>query len=316
MTDRDLEARWLAGDSVAASELAASMTAVGLGKFGTEALAACCTMVDAPPAVANVVQVGRADPSRAHAAFDAVRELTLRADTRSDDSGRLLLLSVAENAARVVYNSTNPDDPFDADSEECLLRSIAEFSMSLKPGARSVLARQLSGVLESMGPLRVTPSEVQKIRAAKLSTRWFAGDPEACRMLAGEMTEAQLRIFAVDVLTACCTVATEVPSAVLQVVEAGRSAPGSARVAFEAVRELRPAAEISQPVTLDARLLRVAESAARVVYNSTNPDDRFERASGEWLFQTSSSLYCALPNDVRQQLGKQLSQALTRAKAE
>jgi hypothetical protein len=312
MIDHNLEARWLAGDEEAAGTLAAGMTASELRTFGTEALAACCESVEAPRPVLDVVNVGRNDPRLGHAAFDAVRELTLRVEAKGDAAAPALLCA-AENVARVIYNSTTPDDPFDADAELYVFKSFAAFCLSLKPQAREMLEQQLRRVLESTRQGGGSPVDVRSIRLSKLESRWLTGDPETCRALAAEMTQPQLRLFAVDALSACCAVAANVPSPVLRVIEAGRSAPGSARVAFGAVHELRLAAEVSQAVTLDARLLRVAESAARVIYNSTMPDGAFERASDEWLLQAAAGFHYASPTEFREQLGERLRQALAAA---
>lgn len=307
-----LEARWLAGDEEAARALAAGMTAVELRRFGTEALAACCENVKAPQEVLEVVDSGRNDPNRGHAAFDAVRQLTLRAEARGDVSATPLLYA-AENVARIVYNSTAPDDPFDADAEEYVFSSIAAFHTSLPPQVRETLAQQLRRVLETTRPTATTAAAARTIQLAKLKSRWLVGEPEACSALAQEMTASQLRLFAVDALAACCTATAKVPPAVVQVLDAGCSAPSSTRIAFDVVRELRLAAESTQGVTLDARLLRVAESAARVIYNSTGPDDAFDPASGEWLFQVSASFLYAAPDGVREQLGQRLLHALAKA---
>jgi len=68
-----------------------------------------------------------------------VRELTLAAErgSVSPKDPRYLLLFVAENSARVIYNASRPPDPFDDDSAEWLLRSMSKFLNALPDSDRS-----------------------------------------------------------------------------------------------------------------------------------------------------------------------------------
>jgi hypothetical protein len=84
-------------------------------------LAMCCEYLQpTPQEIATVVAIAR-DKSqwpRAHGAFEAVRRLTLRVE-RGDVQATDVLrgtLYVAENTAKVVYNASLPNDPFDADA--------------------------------------------------------------------------------------------------------------------------------------------------------------------------------------------------------
>jgi hypothetical protein len=65
-----------------------------------------------PPEVEAVYEMARDPPewAKGHAAFRAVRRLTLQYD-KDDPYGCLLRL--AENVAKVTYNATGPRDPFD-----------------------------------------------------------------------------------------------------------------------------------------------------------------------------------------------------------
>jgi hypothetical protein len=177
-----------------------------------------------------------------------------------------------------------------------------------------LLTEQLARALTA-ARLSASSKELGDIRRDKLVARWFVGDPEACKALAEEMTADQLRIFSVDALAACCTVVGGTPSPVLQIVTIGRENPRLIRGACDAVQDLRLAAEAgSQAVTPPVRVLRVAESAARVIYNSTTPADPFDARSSEWLFQTLAGLCHAIGGDGRKLLCNQLLDALTAAR--
>jgi hypothetical protein len=78
----------------------------------------CSQLAAVPAPVQAVVAIAR-DPRRwrdAHAAFSAVRDLTL-AEERSHAGGAVYesVLFVAENAAKVVYNASGELAPFDYD---------------------------------------------------------------------------------------------------------------------------------------------------------------------------------------------------------
>lgn len=133
-----------------------SLTAQQLAEVATSGLAACCETVSCKEKeVLDVVAVG-SQPSmwtRAHDAFDEVRIRTLEVErdllvpSRSDPSPEYLLLFVAENAARLLYNATNPVDPFDADSASSFFRSLSRFVVSLPSAKQEQLAQALREVL-------------------------------------------------------------------------------------------------------------------------------------------------------------------------
>lgn len=312
-----LGSRWLAGDQAAGNELAASMTADELRKFGVEALVACCTAAGNPPAeVLRVVEVGRADPRLGHVAFDAVRNLVLEADASSPGALLERLLWVAEDAAKNIYNSTNPDDPFDADAGERLVASVGAFCLGLSPDRREPLTRQLLHALASTTSLPRSKQELEAVRREKLLARWAVGDPATCKALVAGMTDEQLRTFAVEALAAACAAIGGTPPAVLKVIDVGRDAPHLARAAFDSVRELSSRTEAeAHPWAPATRVLRLAAIAAQVIYNSSKPQDPFEPAPGQWLLGTAAALPPALPPPDRQTLTEQLWLAVERASA-
>jgi hypothetical protein len=54
--------------------------------------------------------------SEGHKAFNAVRDLTLREEKNRTNDVYYSLLFVAEITAKIIYNATEPIDPFDEDS--------------------------------------------------------------------------------------------------------------------------------------------------------------------------------------------------------
>ena len=72
----------------------------------------------AVPAVDHVAALA-VDPARwveAHAAFSAVRDLTLREERERSSEAYRALLYVAEIAAQIIYNASGASAPFDSDS--------------------------------------------------------------------------------------------------------------------------------------------------------------------------------------------------------
>ncbi len=99
--------------------------------WAADILRACSKQLnDTPTAVQYVISIAsdKEHWPRAHAAFTVVRQLTLNAEQH--DAGDLshYLLYVAENAAKVVYNATDPTDPFDDDSGAWLVRCARDFA--------------------------------------------------------------------------------------------------------------------------------------------------------------------------------------------
>jgi hypothetical protein len=123
---------WLDGDERACVLLADRLSTAALLCLATSGLAACSQFTTSARAeIAEVVRVGTSPQlwSEAHKAFDRVRGLTLAAERQgaSPEDARYVLLFVAENAARVIYNASLPRDPFDDDAAESLLRVLANF---------------------------------------------------------------------------------------------------------------------------------------------------------------------------------------------
>ncbi len=92
--------------------------------------------VPAIPEVANVASIAaqRQRWEEAQAAFDAVRRETLRAESRCQGKPdpELMILGVAENTAKVIYNATYPlAPPFDSDSMAYLILTASELSAML-----------------------------------------------------------------------------------------------------------------------------------------------------------------------------------------
>jgi hypothetical protein len=68
----------------------------------------------------NNIAVRRSAWKDAHKAFEKIRDRTIKLDrieSRSNDQNRLLsLCCLGELVAKVIYNETDPIDPFDEDS--------------------------------------------------------------------------------------------------------------------------------------------------------------------------------------------------------
>ena len=99
--------------------------------WAAEILALCHRQLLPVPAVDAVLAISK-DAGRweeGHAAFREVRQLTL-AEQRSHRNGPAYecLLSVAENAAKVVYNASGKPAPFDHESGYRLVASLHQFS--------------------------------------------------------------------------------------------------------------------------------------------------------------------------------------------
>ena len=94
-------------------------------------LAECCERVPkVPEAIAHVLDLSAeaAKWELAHDAFSAVRQLTLAAERRPIEKRDHLLLYVAENTAKVIYNAFGASAPFDRDSGAWLVRCAKEYA--------------------------------------------------------------------------------------------------------------------------------------------------------------------------------------------
>jgi hypothetical protein len=125
-----LRQEWLKENLASCATLAAKLAVERQPAFAAAALAACLVAVNGPEQLYDVVRIGE-EPGRwsqAHLAFDTVRVLTLqseRCNATSQDPAYMLLF-VAENSARVIYNASSPPDPFDEDSAAWLLLVLAQ----------------------------------------------------------------------------------------------------------------------------------------------------------------------------------------------
>jgi len=84
----------------------------------------------------------------AHRAFQAVRDLTLKAEKKRPSDTHVALLFVAEIAAKVTYNASGEPAPFDLDSGAWMAKNLRHF-VSVCKGASEAAAWDLL-----VGPLR------------------------------------------------------------------------------------------------------------------------------------------------------------------
>ena len=122
MTIRDQSiAAWRSGEPVLAGRLFFEALEVKQRPaWAARILAVALSRVDAPAAAHFVLELA-ADEDRwgeAHAAFDAVRDLTLKQERAGAQRDELLygVLFVAENCAKVIFNASGRPAPFDHDS--------------------------------------------------------------------------------------------------------------------------------------------------------------------------------------------------------
>lgn len=102
-------------------------------RWAAEILATCANcLTTVPKAVTHVISIGRSRWRfrwrNGHTAFSQVRRLTLQAEARRDEDTTHYLLYVAENAAKVIYNASDPVDAFDKDSGAWLVRCAYDFA--------------------------------------------------------------------------------------------------------------------------------------------------------------------------------------------
>ena len=147
----ELRDRWLAGEFSASETIASRMGTDTLIDFATRGLAACCNAVPSPPPeVLQVVEIGR-DPALwrlAHQAFDSVRKLVLEAEQQRAEPNdlRFVLLFVAENSARAIYNASMPSDPFDDDSGAWLVHTLSQFIQAMPSSTGIELASAIAKI--------------------------------------------------------------------------------------------------------------------------------------------------------------------------
>ena len=100
-------------------------------RWAGDILATCCDrMAAVPDAVQRVLGLAL-DESHwvlAHDAFTDVRHLTLSAQRADTEGSYHYLLTVAENAAKVIYNASGAPAPFDKDCGAWLVRWTKQFA--------------------------------------------------------------------------------------------------------------------------------------------------------------------------------------------
>ncbi|WP_258725877.1 hypothetical protein [Cellulomonas sp. NS3] len=145
-------ADWLARELRVAKSLDASVPLTGRPNWAAGVLAAAVQAADqpdcAPDLIALVTDVASDDLrwEEGHRVFQKVRDETLRLASRENQRTCLLVLSIAESTAKVVYNSSGQPAPFDADSGTVLVRRAAELAVLLDDArATDLLWRAVRG---------------------------------------------------------------------------------------------------------------------------------------------------------------------------
>jgi len=146
MESEELRGKLLSEDIQTYKTLLANVPPDHLARIARALLELSMLEVPVGKEVANVAKTA-ANPDRwrqGHAAFDLVRDRVLEwesKDTAPSDSSYYVLL-VAENAARVIYNATEPLDPFDDDSGAWLVMTFIQLSRRLN--SSSLVERALN----------------------------------------------------------------------------------------------------------------------------------------------------------------------------
>jgi hypothetical protein len=107
-----------------------ALPAGGRPAWAARLLRLCLTRLDDPPqAVLHVADLAKDERrwSEAHDAFQAVRQLTLRAERWPRRKPSKLILYVAENVAKIVYNASGSPAPFDHSAGWRLLGNVRDF---------------------------------------------------------------------------------------------------------------------------------------------------------------------------------------------
>ena len=115
----DFRKEWRDGDALRVGRyIFAQLSAAELVSRAVGVLKACSGATSPVAEVEHVLDLSK-DRSRwfdAKEAFSAVRDLTLKEEKRPTNRRYALLLYVAENVAKTIYNASRQSAPFDEDS--------------------------------------------------------------------------------------------------------------------------------------------------------------------------------------------------------
>ena len=131
MTYSKLRRIWETNPLKAGAEIYSRIPEETCPKWAGDILSTCCEQMSLIPAeVQHIIDIALVESewSQAHNAFSEVRKLTLKSEARNDTDALHYLLYVAENACKVIYNSSFPMDSFDTDSGAWLVRCSREFA--------------------------------------------------------------------------------------------------------------------------------------------------------------------------------------------
>lgn len=306
-TGEGLEAGWREGKPSACEELSAKLTLRALASFGVEALTACCgTIVDVPPAVSRVVDVGRNSPHLGHDAFSAVRELTLAADAKlSTPPMKACLLNVAECAAKAVYNSTGPSDPFDLETGQRLFVAIAAFGRAAPQSLGDKLWEELFRAYRSAS---ASVGDRESMQIEEWAQRWLIGDAAAMRLLASKVSARGMNQFAASALRLCSATMSTPPAAIGRMLEVCATNVPPVELLGQALTEAELERSQSQPNSPVANLLSVAEQSAKAI--AANGSTAADETSGYCLLAALARFVASEPSDSRgSRLGADLALA-------
>jgi hypothetical protein len=149
--DRNLKTRWQQGEMNACESIASQIRQLGITDVFGEIFTACCKTVDnLPNEVRRLIEISkhREDWNKAHSAFGALRKLTIKleSDGAKEDNAEFVLLFVSENFAKLMYNTTSPDDPFDDDSESWFFLTVAQMYKSLSLEMKTIIDETMNSV--------------------------------------------------------------------------------------------------------------------------------------------------------------------------
>ena len=125
---------WVAGDVVdVGRRLMIGLSSARRVARAQAVLSLCRSRLPLVAAVDHVAALAD-DPARwveAHAAFGAVRQLTLREDREPTSDAYRALLCVAEIVAKIIFNASGAPAPFDSDSAWRLASNARDFARAV-----------------------------------------------------------------------------------------------------------------------------------------------------------------------------------------